>query len=155
MNIEELVGRFGVLAATFLVSLVSGLVPVVNVEVYLVALAALSRTDILPVLTVATLGQMTAKVALYLTGAGVVSLSRRYEAKVEEYKVRFQRWEGRTDLLIFTSAALGFPPFLIVSPLAGVFRTGLLRFFVWGSLGRFLRFAAVFIVPRLIRDHWP
>jgi membrane protein YqaA with SNARE-associated domain len=107
------------------------------------------------VLLVATLGQMTAKVTLYLTGAGVVSLSKRYEAKVDEYKIRFQKWEGRTDLLIFVSASLGFPPFLIVSPLAGFFRTGLLRFFLWGFLGRFLRFAAVFVVPRLIRNYWP
>ena len=47
------------------------------------------------------------------------------------------------------SAVTGLPPFYAISVAAGVLRLRFVLFFALGLAGRTLRFAAVFVVPRL------
>ena len=61
MNFEELIGSTGVYAASFVVGFVSGFVPVVNAEVYLLLVAStVSRPALAPVALLTTAGQMAA-----------------------------------------------------------------------------------------------
>ena len=65
----------GIYATTFLVCLVGGFVPVVNAEVYLATAGAMSdRALVIPLVIAGTLGQMTAKTAIFLAGRGPVPL---------------------------------------------------------------------------------
>jgi membrane protein YqaA with SNARE-associated domain len=140
---------------TYLVSLVSGFVPVINCEAYLVSVSAISPTTFaLPVTLAAVAGQMTAKVVLYLSGRGVMRLPLgRYRAKLEAAHARFDRRRGRSGVFLFASAATGFPPFYVVAVLAGMLRLGFMGFLIAGSLGRFVRFGLVVIAPLIVR-HW-
>jgi membrane protein YqaA with SNARE-associated domain len=142
-------------AVTFLVCFVSGLVPLVHSEAYLVSVSALSPLGvILPLTLSAALGQMTAKVVLYFGGRGVVRLPLgRHRQKVAAAQARFEKRKGSTGVFLFVSAFTGLPPFLAVSVLAGMLRLALRDFVVAGLLGRFLRFGVATLLPQIVR-HW-
>lgn len=135
----------------FGVSVASALVPLINIEVYLVGVAAVgTSTDIWLLAAVAGVGQMVGKVIWYYVGAS--SLRWRWVARrVDTPKGRatLERWQRRTHdrpvvgaTLLFASALGGFPPFAIVAVLAGQLRLNLVLFLVVGTAGRTLRFAA-------------
>ncbi|MCH7761105.1 VTT domain-containing protein [candidate division TA06 bacterium] len=153
MNYEDLITKFGVYLSTFLVCLVSGFVPVVNAEVYLVLISAFVPISLVPPLIfLSTLGQMTAKSILFYAGRGVLNLPlRRYEKKIDRVREKFEKWKPRTDLFILLSASTGFPPFYIVSVLAGVMKMSFVRFFIFGFTGRFLRFSVTLLLPQLVK----
>lgn len=137
-------------AATFLFSLVGGIVPFFNVEVYLLSLSALSpQTATLPVALAACLGQMAAKSLLYLAGRGLVGLPMGRVQEIAAATARLARAEGGAMTLVLTSALTGLPPFYAISLAAGVLRLRFLPFFAFGFGGRLARFAAVFLLPRL------
>jgi membrane protein YqaA with SNARE-associated domain len=139
--------------ATFFVGLVSGLVPFVNAEAYLVSVSAFAPAATLgAVVVAATLGQMTAKCLLFLTGRGLVHLPiRRREASgLARVKGFLEGGAGRAAALVFVSALCGIPPFYLVTLAAGALGFPLGRFCALGTLGRVLRFAAVFYVTRAL-----
>jgi membrane protein YqaA with SNARE-associated domain len=138
-------------AALFGVSVASALLPLINIEVYLVGLAALRETTGVWLLAVvAGLGQMVGKVVWYYVGAN--SLRWRWVARrvdTPKGKATLEKWQHRTQerpvlgaTLLFASALGGFPPFAIVAVLAGQLRMNLTLFLVVGAAGRTLRFAA-------------
>ena len=81
------------------------------------------------------------------------------------YTTRWPRWHRaldtwrtrlsgrpRTALAVtFLSALVGFPPFFLVSLVAGVARVGFGWFLAWGTFGRLLHFAAVALAPGLLK----
>lgn len=136
--------------ATFGMAFVSGLVPFVNAEAGLVSYSLLaSGPDALAVVVAATLGQMAAKTLIFLSGRGVLRLPwKRGRASVEAVAARLGAGRG---LVLFLSASLGFPPFYVVSLVAGVLKVPLSLFLVTGLSGRFLRFAFFFFLPRLLQ----
>jgi membrane protein YqaA with SNARE-associated domain len=150
---QELVARYGLLAAAFIYAFVSGIVPVLNTEIFLVAVAALaSGARLAEVLVMASVGQMAAKTLFYLAGRGTLRIPLgRMQSKMDEWAVRLGRSKRGVDVVMFSSASWGVPPFLVVPYLAGTFRLSYWRFLLWGLLGRFLRFAAVVLVPVAIR----
>lgn len=152
MTFAELVPRLGLLTATFVYCIASGLIPIVNAEVFLVAVAVTAPSSSAAGLVVmATLGQMVAKVILYLAGRGVLRLPLgRRRAALEAVRERFERWRSR-DLLVAVSATTGFPPFYAATLVAGALRYSLPRFVVIGSLGRLVRFSLVVAVPQVGR----
>jgi membrane protein YqaA with SNARE-associated domain len=152
MNPDALVASSGLPLATFAYCVVAGLVPVVNAEIFLVAVAAMASRATLPwIVVMAALGQMVAKVALYLAGRGVVRLPvRRAAASLEAVRARVERWRSR-DLLVLVSAVTGVPPFYAMSLLAGSLRFPLARFVALGLAGRLLRFAAIVELPAVGR----
>lgn len=156
MNPEQIVGQHGLVAGTFVFAFVSGVLPALNTEVYLVAVAALGREALLPaVLAAASAGQMLAKSLFYLAGRGLVKLPMgRTEARVEEWRAKLAESPRSVDLLLFSAASWGVPPFLVAPYLAGYFRLSFWRFLIWGLLGRYLRFAAVALLPAVIRHLW-
>lgn len=153
MDFAALSSLLGIHFATFVVSAVSGFVPLVNTELYLASVSALSSDPPrISIVVVATLGQMVAKSAMYLAGEGVLRLPiKRYEGKIEEYRGSFERAKGRIGALLFLSASTGIPPFYVTPILAGVLRISFPLFFACGFAGRFVRFAAVYLLPGLFK----
>lgn len=141
----DLLGLLGVAFA-------SALLPFVNIEAYLGVRGSVAGVSSIWLLgLVAALGQMLGKLVWYYLGANALSWGwvRR---KVEKPKAqqRLARWRERTHdrpavagLLVFVSALSGFPPFAILSVLAGQLRMMVSAFFVLGLVGRWLRFAGV------------
>lgn len=139
-------------AALLAVGFVSALVPLVNIEAYLSLRAAVASVDaIWTMALLAATGQMAGKVVWYYLGASSLHWGwvRR---KVEKPRnaARLELWRRRahdrpvlTAALVFASAFTGFPPFAILSVLAGQLRMSLALFLVVGMAGRWLRFAAV------------
>lgn len=143
----------GILGLSFLIGVGSGVVPVVSIEAYLLAVAAMAPPETLvAALFVTTVGHMVAKCLLYLTGSGAVKLPLlgRRTAGLHELRNRLERRPpAGTTAVVFASATTGFPPFYLVSLAAGSIRWPLGRFLLVGGCGRLLRFAAVVLLPRL------
>jgi membrane protein YqaA with SNARE-associated domain len=144
---------FGLYLATYFVCFVSGFVPLVNTEVYLLSVSTLGGLPVaLPLTLSAALGQMTAKSLLYLAGRGVLRIPLgRYEPKLQAARVALEAHRQRTWAFLFTSALGGLPPFYVISVLAGSLRVGFPTFFSAGLAGRFLRFGLCVIVPLVFR----
>ncbi len=139
------------LVTTFLLSFVSGLVPLVNTEAYLLSVSALwPASKTLAVAAAATLGQMAAKCLLYLAGGGLLRLHLRGSwAGFTTLAERLGRSRSGTAL-VFTSAVTGLPPFYAMSVAAGLLRFPFGWFLAAGLAGRLIRFGAVFLLPRLL-----
>jgi membrane protein YqaA with SNARE-associated domain len=131
----------------------SGLLPFLPAEVYLLGVSALSPPSfIAPLIVAATLGQMTAKTAMFAAGRGLVNVK----------SARFQKWLADAEswarnrkhigsALIFLSASGGLPPFYIVCVAAGMLRVGWVPFLVFGTLGRAVRFGIVVAFPQIVK----
>jgi membrane protein YqaA with SNARE-associated domain len=143
---------WGIFAATFLYSLAGGIIPFLNVEAYLLAVSALSPgATLVPVVVAATAGQMAAKSLLYLAGRGLLRLPvRRSRELIERTSARLSTHRYGANAVIALSAFTGLPPFYAVSVAAGALRLSFTAFFLIGTLGRAVRFAAVFCLPRIV-----
>jgi membrane protein YqaA with SNARE-associated domain len=146
---DEIVSRLGVPLATFVWCLVSGIFPLVNAEIFLVGVAAVTPSSRLWVIVaLATAGQMVAKTFMYLVGRGVFRLPWKGKARVDldVASAWVTRWRSK-DVLVFVSAALGLPPFYLTSIAAGTLHFPYGRFIGWGMAGRVVRFAVLVAVP--------
>ncbi len=153
MNISELTAQYGLYFTSYIVCFISGFVPVVNAELYLVWAIAISPPEAaLGLIVCVTTGQMTAKVLMYLSGAGLIRIPLgRYENKLEQIQQKLSRRSIQTSLFIFASAAVGIPPFYLVSISAGILKHSFARFFIFGLLGRLVRFLVIGLFPALIK----
>jgi membrane protein YqaA with SNARE-associated domain len=135
----------GLYAATYLMCLVGGFVPIINAEVYLASVGAMSeRAMVLPLVVVGTLGQMTAKTAIFLGGRGLLRLPKaRDSERMRVVLAKARAWRGPIELFVFVSAVVGIPPFYIVSLLGGALDLSVARFIVVGFTGRLIRFLAI------------
>jgi membrane protein YqaA with SNARE-associated domain len=146
------VTQYGLYAGSAIYCFLGGLIPLLNIEAYLLVLA--STTDASRhwvVLTlVATGAHMAAKSLLYASGRGIGSgVSTRHQARIEQVRQRLERWRYGRAGFVFASAFLGLPPFYAVSVLAGALKFGYVRFCLAGTAGRFLRFAAFLLFPQV------
>lgn len=139
------------------VAFVSALVPVVNLEIYLGGTALLggSRTwwEVTGLALVAAVGQLAGKTLFYLAGRGALTLPKRLRPerpRRHRTAARMLRWQQRMQqrpwlsaAFVGTSAAVGLPPFALVSVAAGSLRIPLGVFLGAGLVGRWARFAVV------------
>lgn len=141
------------LITTFGVTTAGGFIPIFNTELYLLAVTAAAPAAVrVPVVVMATLGQMTGKTLMYGAGRGLINLPLgRHAERVARVQARLEgaRWPG---LFLFWSAVTGFPPFFIVSLLCGTVRFPFATFLAIGLAGRAIRFSAVVFFPHLIVD---
>ena len=152
MNFEELIGSSGVYAASLIVGFVSGLVPFVNSEVYLLLVSTtVSKPALAPVAVLSAIGQMGAKTVLFYAGRGMLKVPMgRHQNRIESVQAKFLEWEGRAGLMMFVSAAVGFPPFYAVSVVAGSLKLNVIKFEVAGLIGRTIRFGVIVYFPQLV-----
>ena len=135
--------------STFGFGLLSAVIPIFNMEVYVVAIYKLvphTWTYILLLAFVGSLGQNIGKLVWYYAAEGVLRV-KWLEDKLEEpkRKIRIEKWRGQIEgrpvfsgFLAFTSAATGIPPITAMAPLAGVLRMNVVVFFIAGVVGRTL-----------------
>ncbi|MBI4410725.1 MAG: VTT domain-containing protein [Gemmatimonadetes bacterium] len=154
MDLPELWVPVVVVLTTFAVAVLSGFVPVVNTELYLIGVAALAPLGAVPVLVLsATLGQMAAKSAMYLVGRGALTLPfLRRQQRLSRVQQQLRDRSDRVSLFVFVSASLGFPPFYIVSVACGMLEVAFSAFFTAGLLGRLVRFAFFASLPQLGKE---
>lgn len=140
-----------VLLACFGVALASAFLPFIPIEAYIAAAIGESGQTWWALALAATFGQMLGKIAIFMLGRQSMEwgwLQRRMARhNVEKYVVMLHEAAARrrlaVDAIVFVSASVGIPPFAVISLLAGQVKMSLARFLVIGSVGRFLRFAAV------------
>lgn len=141
----------GWLLSTFGVAVASALLPLINIEVYLGAVATGRLGATWPLAAVAALGQMVGKVAYYFLGRSSLDWawvrrrteSPRFQAQLETWRHRIGDRPVIGGLVVFAAASVGLPPLAIVSILAGSLRISFPVFLVVGFVGRLLRFATI------------
>jgi membrane protein YqaA with SNARE-associated domain len=134
------------------VAFVSALLPVINIEAYVAAVAASGVGGNLWLLcTLVAFGQMAGKLVWFYAGAhaGDIRWVRR-KMSTPKRAAQLQRWQvrvgghlGIASATVFAAGAVGLPPLAVVSVLAGQLRVPLTLFMVAGTIGRFLRFVAL------------
>lgn len=148
--IDSIEATVGIYLATLIVSVLSGLIPLVNGEVYLIAaiLVAGDPPIALVLALLVAVGQMIAKIGLYYTARGAARLGRkaRLGAKLDQAQALAERWRGKPLTVLFVSAVTGLPPFYLVSLLAGVLEIRFGTFVALGLVGRVLRFVALALI---------
>ncbi len=153
IEFNDFIAGFGLYAGTFIFCFLSGFIPIFNAEAWLVAVSAISPLHVaIPLIILSALGQMSAKILVFLAGrSGRKIPAGKYKDKIEQTREKFERWRGRSDLFVFISASTGFPPFYVISFLVGVLEFGLLRFAFVGLAGRLLRFGVFVYFPQLFK----
>jgi membrane protein YqaA with SNARE-associated domain len=136
------------------VAVASAVIPVINIELYLLGAAALAPAAMaVPLVLAATIGQMVGKVVMYFAGTGALKLpGKRMRAALEGMNATLRHRPRSGGALVFASAAAGVPPFFMVTVAAGAARMNLAAFVVLGFLGRLVRFAVIVALPHLARD---
>jgi membrane protein YqaA with SNARE-associated domain len=136
------------------VAVASALIPVINIEIYLLGVAAVAPASMaVPLVLAATTGQMIGKTVMYFAGTGAVRLpGKRLQTALQGMHTTLRDRPRMGSALIFASASAGIPPFFIVSVAAGAARMSLPSFVVFGFLGRVVRFSVIVALPQLARD---
>jgi len=140
-------------AACFGLTVVSAVVPWVHGEIVLLSFTttASSPAAIAVLVLAATAGQMTGKMALYAAGRQGSRVSSPWLTRlIDKWRPRCTANPNHADRLVLVSSAIGFPPFIVTSVLAGALEMQLARFVVVGSFGRLVHFAAVALVGDLV-----
>lgn len=143
----------GTWLTTLGVSILSGIIPVINTEVYLVAVATMTPAQAWPIILITTLGHLIAKIILYQLGRhGVRPHAHRFQRQMERAEDAMRKHPWGTDAVVAISGLTGFPPFYGVSVMAGVMKIPFLRFLLVATPARLVRFIIVFFAPRLLKQ---
>lgn len=134
-----------VLGGLLFAAAVSGVVPLVNAELLVVAAAAALPATAAPLVVLAsTVGQMSTKLSLFALARWAPS---RLPAKARGALTRaagsLENRGGAVWSLVFTSAVTGIPPFYGVSLAAGTLGVRTSSFVTGGCCGRLVRFGAL------------
>ena len=149
----ELLSVAGIYGGTFLFCAMSGIVPLMNSELFMLYLGSTASHSQFPALIVlAALGQMSAKVVLYYAGRGVLKLPLgRGQAKIDALRARLSKSGRAVGGVTFMSAVTGLPSFYAISVIAGTLGWPLSRFLAWGVAGRILRFSVLLLLPGVVK----
>jgi membrane protein YqaA with SNARE-associated domain len=153
---EEILSQLWLVVGTFFYCIGSGFIPVMNAEVYLLAVSAASSPALaFPLVLAAGLGQMVAKSTMYLAGRGVLSLPMgKHQERLDAAGRKLQGSRAGPGGFVFLSASTGFPPFYIVSIVAGTLKVPFLVFLLPGTVGRLVRFGLMVLFPQLVKGIW-
>lgn len=144
---------WSIVLGTFLYCIGSAIIPVMHAEAYLIAASALTPPALSwGLVLAATAGQMIGKVLMYWAGQGALRLPSEWMRKrMAAATARYEGHRGVGNGLIFLSASSGLPPFYVIAVAAGMLRVPLRSFIIFGTAGRFVRFAAAVFLPQLIK----
>lgn len=152
-------------------SAVSALIPVFNIEVYLVGLVSQQpqlRWWLLGL--AAAIGQLAGKTLFYFAGRGSLRLPHwlhrhtgsrgegRWARRLQRMHHRFHHTAQHrpvwTIVVLLASATVGLPPFAATALIAGLAKVPLSVFLATGLAGRFVRFSAIAVSPGLLSAWW-
>jgi membrane protein YqaA with SNARE-associated domain len=135
-------------------AIVSAIVPWVNAELLLLSTVAIRRDATVPLVIAVALGQMVGKSVLYwLARSARIPRAQRFTAAIERWRARFQGHPFSSVLIMGFSAVSGFPPFYIISIVAGALRISFVAFVIVGTLGRLAHFGLFALVPH-VASRW-
>lgn len=126
-------------------AILAAVVPIFNVEVYLVALATqIPKSAALPVALAAGAGQAAGKVLWYYGSARSLSLpwmrkrmsGERWQASLERWQTRIEKKPHLATGFMLSSALVGAPPLLVMGALAGVLRFNMTMYVTTIFIGR-------------------
>lgn len=126
-------------------AILSSLVPIFNVEIYLVAIATQIPPGLaIPVAVAAGVGQALGKVVWYYGSLKSMELPwMRKRMHTERWKRSFDKWQGRVHdrpwaagAFMFISALVGVPPLLVMGAVAGALRMNMVMFMTTIIVGR-------------------
>jgi membrane protein YqaA with SNARE-associated domain len=147
---------------TFLFSIASALLPILNVEAYLaaVALKAHHLSD-WQLAAVGGAGQSVGKIFWYVAGKESLRIRRvRQKMETEKWQAAYERWHERivgrpvfAGAISFTSAVTGFPPLAVIAVLAGTLRMNFTIFMITVFAGRTIRFWLVLAGVSMLFGH--
>lgn len=155
----------GWLLATMGTALLGSILPVVNIELYLIGV--LSVVHGLPwwgLALAATVGQLAGKTLFYLAGRGSVRLGERLgrmtrtnkNNRTARWLEQFRRKAEQRPLwglaVLFLGAVTGIPPFTMMAFVSGAAGMRLLSFLAVSFVGRAAHFLAVAGAPELVRQ---
>lgn len=141
---------FLILAVTIVLAAAGGLLPFSPIEPVLLFIAVSRPALLIPVVTLATVCQMSAKALLFLgSGKAQAKLSDRKRAAIERVRSRLEGRRGLQMLTVLVSAIAGLPPLYIVTLVSGALRLRLSDYLIAATIGRATRFSAVVMLPRL------
>lgn len=147
---DGIVEATGIYLATLIIGVLSGLVPVINGELFLLGAIKLLADDVAGALVVALLmavGQMIAKIVLYQAALTVTELGTgKLAARLRAARERIDRWKNKPLTVLALSATLGLPPFYLVTLACGVLRIRFVPFLWIGLVGRIIRFCALALI---------
>jgi membrane protein YqaA with SNARE-associated domain len=144
VNPGELIASLGLPIATFVIALVGAVVPIISIEVFLIAVAAtIGPADAVLLVPLAAIGQLLGKLPIYGAARGLTSLAKDRRDRVRSW---FSRWHP-TKVLV-ASAVLGVPPFSLAATAAGVLGIRMRTFCLAVGFGRAVRFAGIFVIAR-------
>jgi membrane protein YqaA with SNARE-associated domain len=145
-------GTVALWSATFAFAFISGVIPfVLNIEIYLLAVATMTDASPVAIVGLATAGQSLAKLLLYLVGKGALNIKWVKRAAASKAAGAFEKRPGSGLSIVALSSLVGFPPLYGVSLVAGTLRLPLAAFTILIIVGRAIRFGAVYLAPQLFR----
>jgi len=152
--LDSIVAALGIYAGTLVVGVLSGLVPIINGEIFLVGVVLLSG-KLWPAIALALLvaiGQMIAKIILYKAAHSATGLGKdsRLGRKIEAARAKLDKWREKPLAITFISAVTGLPPFYLITLLAGALGVRFRTFFILGIIGRVIRFVALALIVLLV-----
>lgn len=150
------------LLGTFLFSVASALIPVLNVEIYLAALPNVEERAF-EFAVVAGTGQTLGKILWFYAGVHSMKVSwLKRKMETEKWRASYEKWHQRivgrpvlAGTITFVSAFSGFPPLAVIAVLAGSLRMNLPVFIGTTLVGRILRFWAVLEGAEWVKDLVP
>lgn len=135
---------------TFAVCVVGSFIPLVNTEIYLLSVSAISPAEFVgPLVVAATVGQMAGKVVIYYGGRGILRIrNQNVRGKVIAVREKLEQRPRMAKLILFSSAIFGLPPLYLMSIACGAVGMGLVSFILIGSAGRLIHFTIVAMLPQ-------
>jgi membrane protein YqaA with SNARE-associated domain len=131
---------------TFFFCVASALLPILNVEIYLIGIA--DQVPHAPYAIIAAAGQTIGKVIWFYAGIHAMKVPwLRRKMETEAWQASYTKWHDRivgrpwmAGLICFASALTGFPPLAVIAVLAGTFRMNFFVFLGTIFVGRAIRF---------------
>ncbi|MBB5909292.1 VTT domain-containing protein [Actinoalloteichus hymeniacidonis] len=153
------------MSAAFGVSVLSAVLPLISIELFIVALMLNKpETSWWQLALVVASGQILGKLLYYFVGRGTVGLpkflhrekkpSGRWARRLDGFRSACHDRPVWTTGVLLTSSFVSLPPFVAVSVVAGVARVPLRLFIATGLAGRFVRFSLVASVPGVLGAWW-
>jgi membrane protein YqaA with SNARE-associated domain len=142
-----------VAAGYFMLAVVSAVLPWVNGEVLMISAIpiAASRPALAALVVAVSAGQMTGKSVMYwLARLSTGRRPGRWRGVAESWRARLQDRPRSALATTFISSLVGFPPFFVVSIVAGSLGMAFGRFLAVGATGRLIHFAIVAFVPEFL-----
>ena len=147
---------------TFFFSVASALIPILNLEAYLAAVAVKANNlSDWQLAAVGAAGQTAGKVIWYYAGIHSMKVPWiRRKMETEKWQLSYERWHERivgrpvfAGAISFASAVSGFPPLAVIAVLAGTLRMNFAVFVSTVFVGRTIRFWLVLAGVSLLFGH--